>query len=143
MQTLELHNLSVSIQNGMLPEVPFLAIKEKVLGKKYELSIAFVTPKQAQNINIERRNKDYIPNTLSFELTKSSGEIILCMSVLKKQHKEWGMDLHTYITYILIHSMLHLKGMLHGDIMERKEQQLLAHFAATSTPHATHHHLRH
>ena len=137
--TLELHNLSISIQNGTLPSVPFLAIKEKVLGKAYELSIAFVSPSRAQALNIERRNKDYIPNTLSFSLAPKSGEIILCMSVLKKQHKEFGMNMHTYIIYILIHSMLHLKGMQHGGTMDTAEQKFLSFF----TTHEITNHRRH
>lgn len=139
MKELEEKNLSVSISNGTLPGVPFLAIKEKVLGKKYELSIAFVSPSRAQALNIEHRNKNYIPNTLSFSLTATSGEIILCMSALKKQYKEWDMDLDSYITYILIHSMLHLIGMEHGGTMERKEKKLLAFF----TTHEIKHNRRH
>jgi len=139
--TFEEHNLTVS-SNGTLPGVPFLAIKEKVLGKKYELSIAFVTPKRAQTLNMAHRGKDYIPNTLSFALEKTSGEIILCMSALKKQYKAFDMDLHTYIVYILIHSMLHLMGMQHGSTMEDKEQQLLKHFTITSIPHETTHNRR-
>lgn len=126
--TIEEHNLSVSIQRGTLPGVPFLAIKEKVLGKSYDLSIAFVSPADAQALNIQHRNKDYIPNTLSFSLTDTSGEIVLCMSALKKQHRDFDMDLDTYIIYILIHSMLHLIGMEHGGTMERKEKKLLAFF---------------
>ena len=139
MKEIEAHNLSISIQHGTLPGVPFLAIKEKVLGKKYELSIAFVSPTRAQALNSEHRNKDYIPNTLSFSLTETSGEIILCMSVLKKQCKAFGMDLETYIVYILIHSMLHLMGMEHGGTMEDKEKKLLAFF----TTHEIKHHRRH
>ncbi len=143
MQTLlEEHNLSVS-SNGTLPSVPFLAIKEAVLGKKYELSIAFVTPKQAQALNIEHRGKDYVPNTLSFSYDKKSGEIILCASALRKQYKEFDMDYDTYVTFIVIHSMLHLKGMLHGDIMERKERQLLKQFASSSKYNEIIHRSRH
>lgn len=137
----EFPNLTIS-SSGTLPDVPFLAIKDKVLGKRYELSIAFVTPKQAQALNIEHRGKDYIPNTLSFPLTKSSGEIVLCMSVLKQQHKEFGMDLTTFIIFIVIHSMLHLVGMDHGDIMERKERQLLKAFCP-HIPNETLHLSRH
>lgn len=125
---IEEKNLSVSIQRGTLPGVPFLGLKEKVLGTSYDLSIAFVSPADAQALNIQHRNKDYIPNTLSFSLTDTSGEIVLCMSALKKQYKDFDMDLDTYIIYILIHSMLHLKGMTHGGTMERKEKQLLAFF---------------
>lgn len=127
--TFEGHNLSVSA-NGTLPGVPFLAIKEKILGKKYELSIAFVTPARAQALNVEHRGKDYIPNTLSFPLTPTSGEIILCKRALRAEYKKFGMDYEQYLIFILIHSMLHLIGMEHGSTMEYKEKQLCAFFAS-------------
>ena len=69
MAHLETATLLVSA-NGTLPNVPFLALKNMVLGKQYQLSIAFVLPATAQAINIERRAKDYIPNTLSFSLSE-------------------------------------------------------------------------
>ncbi len=81
---------------------------------------------------MQTRGKDYIPNTLSFELEKNSGEIILCTSVMKKQYKDFGMDYDTYLLYIVIHSMLHLKGMAHGSTMEAKEKQLLSFFTSTN-----------
>lgn len=129
--------------SGTLPQVPFLAIKEKILGKKYDLSIAFVSPAKAQALNIEHRNKEYVPNTLSFAYDNMSGEIVLCMSAMKKQNKAWGMDIDTYVTFIIIHSMLHLVGMDHGDIMERKEKQLLTFFTSHSIPNETIHRSRH
>ena len=126
---LEEHNLTVS-KKGTLPRVPFLDLKEKILGKRYELSITFIDPKTAQALNIERRGKDYIPNTLSFELEKNAGEIILCIDAIKKEYRSFDMDYHTYLIYIIIHSMLHLKGMEHGGTMERTEKALLAFFTA-------------
>ncbi len=143
MQTLlEERNLIVSA-SGTLPDVPFLAIKEKILGKKYELSIAFVTPKKAQALNIEHRNKDYIPNTLSFSLTKTSGEIVLCMSAMRAQYREFGMDLPTYVAFIVIHSCLHLKGMEHGSTMESIERRLVKQFTGFSYTHEAFNNRRH
>ena len=127
MAVIDLDTLTVSA-NGTLPRVPFLALKDKILGKKYVLSISFVTPAVAQALNIKHRDKDYIPNTLSFPFSKRSGEIILCRSAIRKQFKDFGMDYDTYLIYIVIHSMLHLKGMQHGSTMERKEQNLLSLF---------------
>lgn len=124
---LDTDTMTVSAK-GTLPSVPFLALKEKILGKKYELSIRFVAPAEAQALNIAHRNKDYIPNTLSFPLSKTSGEIILCRSAIKKQYKDFDMTPEQYMTFIVIHSMLHLKGYEHGSTMERKERELLAHF---------------
>lgn len=133
MAVIETDTLTV-IGNGTLPRVPFLALKDKILGTKYSLSISFVSPAIAKQINMERRQKDYIPNTLSFPFTKTSGEIILCRSVMRAQYKDFDMDYDTYLLYIVIHSMLHLKGYDHGSTMERKEQQLLTLF----TPHLSH-----
>jgi probable rRNA maturation factor len=125
---LDTDTMTVSTK-GTLPRVPFVALKEEILGKKYELSIRFVSPGEAQSLNIAHRGKDYIPNTLSFPLSKKSGEIILCRPVMRREYKSFDMDYQTYLIYIVIHSMLHLKGYDHGSTMERKERALLARFS--------------
>mgnify|MGYP000184471649 CR=1 FL=1 len=131
MATREEKNLSVT-KHGTLPRVPFLAIKEKVLGKTYDLSISFVDEKTAQQLNITHRQKDYIPNTLSFSLCtipgKKSGEIVMCIAAIKKEYKKFEMSYDNYLVFLLIHSMLHLKGYEHGSTMEDKEQHYLAFF---------------
>lgn len=127
MAVLDTDNMTVSAK-GTLPRVPFVALKEKILGKKYELSIRFVRPTEAQALNQLHRNKTYTPNTLSFPLSKSTGEIVLCLSAIRREYKTFGMDYRTYLLFIVIHSMLHLKGYDHGSIMERKERALLSHF---------------
>lgn len=127
MSILEEHNLTVT-KKGTLPRVPFLGIKEKVLGKKYDLSISFVDEPTAQALNITHRKKDYIPNTLSFSLTETTGEIVMCIPAIKKEFKKFDMSYDTYLRFLLIHSMLHLKGYEHGSTMEDKEQYYLAFF---------------
>jgi rRNA maturation RNase YbeY len=122
-------NLFITKQNGTLPRVPFLALKEKVLGKGYELSIAFVDEKTAQSLNKKYRNKTYIPNTLSFSLTPKSGEIILCIPAIKKEYKNFEMTYKKYLIFLIIHSMLHLKGFEHGSTMESMEQKYLKLFS--------------
>lgn len=128
MAIIESHNLLISRKNGTLPHVPFLAIKEKVLGKQYDLSVSFVGEKTAQALNQTHRNKTYIPNTLSFSLSKKSGEIVLCLSAIKKEYKKFNMDHDTYVIFLLIHSMLHLKGFVHGGTMEKEEKKFLTFF---------------
>ena len=130
MAVFETDTLTVS-SNGTIPHVPFLALKEKILGKRYNLSIAFVSPRTAQALNVATRNKDYTPNTLSFPISKTSGEIILCTSAMKKEYASFGMTYDTYLLYIVIHSMLHLKGYEHGSTMEVLEKRLLSSFAHT------------
>lgn len=124
MTVLEHNALTVS-GKGTLPSVPFLAIKEAVLGKTYDLSISFVGPIVAQRLNQEHRGKTYIPNTLSFSLSKDSGEIILCRTAIRKEYKKFNMSYTTYIAFLIIHSSLHLLGYEHGGTMEDKEQFFL------------------
>lgn len=128
MAVAEFHNLTVSKKNGTLQRVPFLSIKETVLGKRYELSISFVSSAVARELNINHRNKDYVPDTLAFPLSQTSGEIILCERAMRNQYKEFGVEYRTYLISILIHSMLHLKGYAHGGTMEDKEKRLVRLF---------------
>lgn len=127
MATLESQNLSVT-KNGTLPRVPFLAIKEKVLGKSYNLYISFVDETTAKNLNKVHRKKTYVPNTLSFSLSEKTGEIVMCIPAIKKEYKKFGMTYKKYLIFLIIHSMLHLKGFEHGSTMEAKEQYYLAYF---------------
>ncbi len=131
MATLESKNLSVSRndkKNGTLPRVPFLAMKEKVLGKTYNLSISFVDESVAKKLNRAHRKKTYVPNTLSFSLSGHSGEIVMCLPAIRKEYKKFAMTEKKYLIFLLIHSMLHLKGFEHGSTMENKEQYYLAFF---------------
>jgi len=132
---LEKKNLIV-ISKSTLPSVPFLRLKEKILGKSYELSISFVSETKAQEINIEHRNKDYIPNTLSFSLCeiprKKNGEIIMCLKEARRQYKKFGMTYENYLIFLVLHSMLHLKGYVHGSTMESKEKYYFKLFKKTN-----------
>ena len=99
----------------------FEKIKQDILGKKYSLSIAYVSEKKSRKINKKYRKIDKPTNVLSFALHKNEGEIILCKSVIRKELKKFGRTLPQLVGYLVIHGMLHLKGMEHGSIMEEAE----------------------
>ena len=101
----------------------FEKIKQDILGKEYSLSVAFVSEKKSREINKKYRNIDKPTNVLSFALHKDAGEIILCKSVIKKQLKKFGRTLPQLVGFLVIHGMLHLKGMQHSSRMERAEEK--------------------
>ncbi len=115
-----------------LPGLPFgFSIdqyKNAVLGKKYELSVVCVPPAKAQQINIQTRNKDYVPNVLAFPLSDTSGEIVLCLSKIKKEAPLFGDNFENFFAFLLIHGMLHLDGLDHGSIMEEQERKFVKKF---------------
>ena len=108
---------------GKLPSLPLLDIKNDILGKDYELSVVFVQPKLSQKLNKKYRRKDKSTNVLSFPLSKNSGELVLCPAVAKKESKNFEKNFREFLGFLVIHGMLHLKGMEHGSIMDRAEKK--------------------
>ncbi len=113
---------------GTLPRVPFLRLKEAILGKSYDLSLAFVGPKESRLLNRECRKKDKPANVLSFPLSAQSGEIVLCLSEARRGAPAHGLSYRAFVGLLFIHGALHLKGLDHGSRMEKKERAFRARF---------------
>ncbi len=114
---------------GTVPRVPFLAIKNAVLGEAYDLSLALLTAAEATRVTQETKQKDTASNVLSFPLSKTSGEILLCPATARKECAEFSMTPREFLTYLFIHGLLHLRGLDHGATMEREERRVVKQFA--------------
>ena len=115
--------------NSQIPkDLRILDLKNEILGEKYFLTLNILKGVNAKKLNIKTRGKDYIPNTLSFQYSKTSGEIVLTPVVIKKEMNEYGHDYKTHFLFLLIHSMLHLKKLDHGKKMEALEQKYLKRY---------------
>lgn len=124
----EKEHLTIIRKNGTIPSVPFLPIKEKILGKKYDLTVIFCTPKESQERNRTYREKDYPTNILSFPLSDTEGEIYICLSIARRDAKKFEMSYQKFLHLLVIHGCLHLKGHDHGSTMEKLEDVNLKHF---------------
>ena len=96
-------------------------IKKDILGKDYSLSVAFVSEKKSREINKKYRNKDKSTNILSFALHKNEGELVLCKPVIRREAKNFDRTYDQFLVFLVIHGMLHLKGMTHSSTMEKAE----------------------
>jgi probable rRNA maturation factor len=110
------------------PDFPYQAIKEAILGKQYDLSVAFVGTKRAETLNREYRKKTYVPNVLSFPLDEKTGELYLCPEIAYPEAKDFNLSKDGYIAFLFIHGCLHLKGHDHGDTMEALERRYMKRF---------------
>lgn len=102
--------------------IPLLEkIADDILDTSYDVSIVVVGEKRARALNQEYRGKDYIPNVLSFPIDETMGEIFINLKTARLEAPKFKLLTDQYFYYLLIHSMLHLKGFDHGDEMSEQE----------------------
>ena len=104
-----------------LSESLLTKIADDILDTSYDVSIVVVGEKRAHSLNKEYRGKDYIPNVLSFPIDETMGEIFLNPKTARLEAPKFNLSVTHYLYYLLIHSMLHLKGHDHSDEMSAKE----------------------
>jgi len=103
-------------------------IKESILGKKYNLSLVYVNNRESKKLNKEYRSKDKPTNVLSFPISDTEGEIFINLETKKQEAGKFEMSFKKYIGYLVIHGALHLKGLDHGDEMDKLEDKFLKKF---------------
>lgn len=106
---------------GRLPSLPFEQMKNKILGKKYELNLIFVSDKKIQALNKLYRKIDSPTDVLSFPIDESHGEIFICEKLSKKMAVDFDRKYNNFLAFLFIHSSVHLLGYDHGRKMEAKE----------------------
>lgn len=111
------------------PRNAYADMADKILGKRYELSLVFVGKTRAATLNKEYRNKTYSPNVLSFPLDQHTGEIFICPQVASREAAKYNLSPEGYVGFLFIHGCLHLKGLDHGDTMDKQEAKFVKHFA--------------
>ena len=116
-------SLLISHTTRSYPSLPYQTIKDAIVGKSYQLSLVFIGAKRAQVINQTYRNKQTVPDVLSFPLADEVGEIYLCLPQIKKTYPQFPHTYNEHVGFLFIHGLLHLKGYEHGATMEKAERR--------------------
>jgi probable rRNA maturation factor len=125
----EYENFTIIRQSkGRIPILPFLNIKDTILGKKYELSLVFPLISESKKLHTQWKNKSGPVNALSFPYDEGSGEIIITLSEARKEAKNYNRKYNEHLVFLFIHSCLHLKGFDHGAKMEEREDYYMKEF---------------
>ena len=100
-----------------------------------EVTVRFVDDDEGRRLNRDYRGKDYATNVLSFPYASGptlSGDLVLCLPVLKREAQEQGKSLEAHSAHLIVHGMLHLQGYDHetgrheAECMEALERKILA-----------------
>jgi probable rRNA maturation factor len=119
----------VNTTKGKLPRLPFVSMKDAVLGPTYELGVRFVSAAKQRELNRTYRAKDSTTNILSFPLSKTAGDITIDLSKVRQEAPLFDMTYAQFLAYLFIHGLLHLKGFEHSSTMEKEEKKYLKMFS--------------
>ncbi|MEQ1662367.1 MAG: rRNA maturation RNase YbeY [Thiobacillus sp.] len=108
-----------------------------------QLTVRIVEADEARALNHDYRDKDYVPNVLTFEYGEIGqdadgqrilgGDVVICAEVVAREALEQGKPLLHHYAHMTIHGVLHLQGYDHldpaeADIMETREAVILRRF---------------
>jgi probable rRNA maturation factor len=94
------------------------------------LALRLVDADEGRALNREFRGKDYATNVLTFEYGtdpdgQASGDIVLCVPVLRREADEQGKPLLAHAAHLVIHGVLHALGYDHLEPVEAEEMEAL------------------
>jgi probable rRNA maturation factor len=113
---------------GKLPSLPFVKIKEKILGKDYSLSLSFIGSKTIRSLNSTYRKTNKPTDILSFPLSKKEGEIFICPKIARVKAIKFQRNQTNFLVFLFIHGLVHLSGYDHGKKMEVVENKYRKYF---------------
>ncbi len=103
-----------------------------------EITVRIVDAAEARALNNDYRQKDYVPNVLTFEYGEVApevlgGDVVICAPVVEREAREQNKPLKNHYAHMTIHGVLHLQGYDHivpadADIMETRETAILRRF---------------
>lgn len=117
---IEVNNLTTNqIKEDFLKRIAGKVLKEEKT--EMDLSVALVGQGRIKELNKRYRKKNRVTDVLSF-LYGDSGEIVICLSEVRKNAKKYGLSFEKELAKILIHGILHLLGYDHEKTEKEAEK---------------------
>lgn len=134
-------NVILTIEDDNYSSKEFLEIINKSIEKtlevmdlnsNYEVSVTLVNGKTIRELNKEYRGVDKVTDVLSFPLDFGSeldmpitplGDVVINLEKIKEQAEEFGHSEMRELSYLTVHSLLHLLGFDHIADEDRKDMR--------------------
>ena len=114
-------------RNAPVGAIRVSEVAREILGARYELAVTFVGRRRAKAANVATRGKTYTPNVLTFPISETEGEILVCQDLLARDARRFGFPARAAAAlFLIVHGCLHLKGLDHGPKMEALEDRWIA-----------------
>ena len=127
-------------------------VSDEVLDRAAKLplyvGVSLVSEDEIKEINRDFRGIDKVTDVLSFPQFESTdeilaeiegdealvdiplGDVVICLDQAERQSKEYGTSIRREVTYLFVHSVLHLLGSDHIDeedrsLMRTREEKIM------------------
>jgi len=99
-----------------------------------EISIAFVSRDEIQELNLRYRNIDEPTDVLSFPFSEPGtssiapatlGDIVICLEIAEEQAQRFGHSHKREVGFLTVHGLLHLLGFDHEAEEDEEEMRQL------------------
>ena len=137
------------IDKDLIHEAVVYLISSELLGEMGEealdraselplyIGVSLVSEDEIKDINRDFRGIDKVTDVLSFPQFESTdeilaeiegdealvdiplGDVVICLDQAERQSKEYGTSIRREVTYLFVHSVLHLLGYDHIDEEDR------------------------
>lgn len=114
---------------GLIKRSINAALKYMKLETEAEVSVTFTDNEKIHILNREYRNVDRETDVLSFPLDESDGDgvtmlgdIVLSLEKCASQAKEYGHSFEREVSFLTVHSVLHLLGYDHVTSKEDEKE---------------------
>lgn len=125
------------VDKDRVTEAVYTALESAEFEENSYLSYSFVSKEDMQELNREHKGKDSVTDVLSFpqydeegfvavdEEDVFLGDIVICPERIAEQAEEYGHSFLRELTYISVHSALHLLGYDHIDPEDKLEMRAM------------------
>lgn len=130
----EEHELSEE-ERGRVKEAVYTALRGAGFEEDSYVSYTFVSKDEMQELNLQHKGKDAPTDVLSFPQYDEEGfiapdgedvflgDIVICPDKIAEQAQEFGHSFMRELTYISVHSALHLLGYDHIEAEDKLEMR--------------------
>jgi probable rRNA maturation factor len=98
------------------------------LRKSASLTLRIVGAREARQLNVNYRGRDYATNVLTFIYSAQrplEGDIAICAPVVAREARLRGMRREAHYAHLTVHGVLHLQGYDHGRAEDARRMEKL------------------
>ncbi|MCS6838472.1 MAG: rRNA maturation RNase YbeY [Bdellovibrionaceae bacterium] len=100
--------------------------KKFFTGNEVVLNCVFVNEHQMKKLNGSYRGKHRATDILTFPAPHGGGDMVFCLSQIKKQARGYGHSWRLELAYLFIHGILHFLGYEHEGVAREHRDRMFS-----------------